>query len=170
MYRERGFKSEVSSVDRKRINDALDKQLERSSPSTSRAVGINGRDKQVLMGKTTPPPDQRDSRPASLSKTNCSDGWPRSLHFFFLNLNDSVCSILMTLLRLHFGRFFSFSFVYCFVLVCVLGSGHIIQKLEPKLWFLFGLEDFIWLLDLWVFFFFFFRSEKKFLKKVLFCC
>ena len=78
MYRERGFKAEVSSVDRKRINDALDKQLERSSPSTSRAVGINGRDKQaqsVLMGKAmTTPPDQRDSRSASLSKTNCSDG------------------------------------------------------------------------------------------------
>ncbi|PON33147.1 Casein kinase II, regulatory subunit [Parasponia andersonii] len=81
MYRERGFKTEVSSVDRKqRINDALDKQLERSSPSTSRAAaGINGRDKQqaqsVLMGKraTTTPPDQRDSRCASLSKTNCSD-------------------------------------------------------------------------------------------------
>ncbi|KAL5551280.1 hypothetical protein UlMin_001456 [Ulmus minor] len=73
MYRERGFggtKLELGSVDRKRINDALDKQLERSSPSTSRAAGINGRDKQVqsaLIGKTTA--DQRDS----LSKINCSD-------------------------------------------------------------------------------------------------
>ncbi|KAF3448212.1 hypothetical protein FNV43_RR08925 [Rhamnella rubrinervis] len=77
MYRERGVagsKSELGSVDRKRINDALDKQLERSSPSTSRAVAINGRDKtsqSVLMGKT--PPDQRDSRSASLAKPNCSD-------------------------------------------------------------------------------------------------
>lgn len=78
MYRERGVggsKSEVGPVDRKRINEALDKQLERSSPSTSRSVGINGRDSKqaqaVLMGKT--PPDQRDSRSASLSKTNCSD-------------------------------------------------------------------------------------------------
>ena len=66
MYRERGVagsKAEVGSVDRKRINDALDKQLERSSPSTSRAVAINDRDKtsqSVLMGKT--PPEQRDSR------------------------------------------------------------------------------------------------------------
>ncbi|XP_062073838.1 casein kinase II subunit beta-1-like isoform X2 [Humulus lupulus] len=76
MYRERGFKPEVSSVDRKRINDALDKQLERSSPSTSRAVVINGRDKQplsMLVGKTAAPSDQRDSRSASLSKANCSD-------------------------------------------------------------------------------------------------
>lgn len=78
MYKERGVggsKSEVGPVDRKRIKEALDKQLERSSPSTSRSAGINGRDSKqaqaVLMGKT--PPDQRDSRSASLSKTNCSD-------------------------------------------------------------------------------------------------
>ncbi|XP_024030636.1 casein kinase II subunit beta-2 [Morus notabilis] len=77
MYRERvgGSKTEVGPVDRKRINEALDKQLERSSPSTSRAAGINGRDSKqtqaVLMGKAQP--DQRDSRSASLSKTNCSD-------------------------------------------------------------------------------------------------
>lgn len=73
MYRERGgSKAELVGPDRRRINEALDKQLERSSPSTSRAVagGINGRDKQaqaVLLGK--PPPDQRDPR----SKANCSD-------------------------------------------------------------------------------------------------
>lgn len=78
MYKERGVggsKSEVGPVDRKRIKEALDKQLERSSPSTSRSAGINGRDSKqaqaVLMGKT--PPDHRDSRSASLSKTNCSD-------------------------------------------------------------------------------------------------
>uniref|UniRef100_A0A803PN13 Casein kinase II subunit beta n=1 Tax=Cannabis sativa TaxID=3483 RepID=A0A803PN13_CANSA len=75
MYRERGFKSEVNSVDRKqRINEVLDKQLERSSPSTSsRAVGMNERVQSILMGKTVTPSDQRDSRSASLSKTNCSD-------------------------------------------------------------------------------------------------
>ncbi|KAL5551298.1 hypothetical protein UlMin_001474 [Ulmus minor] len=76
MHRERGIggsKSELGTVDRKRINDALDKQLERSSPSTSRAVASKAKDKQaiLLMGKT--PVDQRDSRSASLSKTNCSD-------------------------------------------------------------------------------------------------
>ncbi|KAI9087066.1 hypothetical protein K1719_031027 [Acacia pycnantha] len=76
MYRDRGAvgsKSEVSSVDRKRINDVLDKQLERSSPSTSRT--INGKDRSatsVLTGK--PPPDHRDLRSAPVSKnTNASD-------------------------------------------------------------------------------------------------
>ncbi|XP_022958012.1 casein kinase II subunit beta-1 isoform X3 [Cucurbita maxima] len=80
MHRDRGAlagasKLEVTPLDRKRINEALDKQLERSSPSTSRAV-LNGKDKpsaaqSVLMVK--PPSDQRDSRPSSLSKTNCSE-------------------------------------------------------------------------------------------------
>ncbi|GLT91165.1 hypothetical protein SLE2022_090660 [Rubroshorea leprosula] len=74
-HRERGVggsKAEVGTVDRKRINEALDKQLERSSPSTSRA--INGKDKSVhsiLAGKL--PPDHRDSRSASLPKANASD-------------------------------------------------------------------------------------------------
>ncbi|XP_023533601.1 casein kinase II subunit beta-2-like isoform X2 [Cucurbita pepo subsp. pepo] len=84
MHRDRGAlagagagasKLEVTPLDRKRINEALDKQLERSSPSTSRAV-LNGKDKpsaaqSLLMVK--PPSDQRDSRPSSLSKTNCSE-------------------------------------------------------------------------------------------------
>ncbi|KAB1215712.1 Casein kinase II subunit beta' [Morella rubra] len=70
MYRERGVggsRPEVGPVaDRKqRINEALDKQLERSSPSTSRAI-MNGKDK-VFMGKAAP--DQRDS----LAKSNFSD-------------------------------------------------------------------------------------------------
>ncbi|XP_061343978.1 casein kinase II subunit beta-1-like isoform X2 [Gastrolobium bilobum] len=69
-----GSKSEVASVDRKRINDVLDKQLERSSPSTSRA--INGKDRSsssVITAK-----DHRDSRSASASapiskNSNASD-------------------------------------------------------------------------------------------------
>uniref|UniRef100_A0A5B6Z888 Casein kinase II subunit beta n=1 Tax=Davidia involucrata TaxID=16924 RepID=A0A5B6Z888_DAVIN len=78
MYRDRGgagSKSEMGHVDRKRINDALDKHLERSSPSTSR--GVNGKDKDrlsaqsILTGK--PPPDQRDPRSASLEDNKCSD-------------------------------------------------------------------------------------------------
>ncbi|XP_021892829.1 casein kinase II subunit beta-1-like isoform X2 [Carica papaya] len=74
MYRERGAggsKSEVGAVDRKRINDALDKHLERSSPSTSRAT--NSKDKMaqsVMIGKQ--PPNHRDSRSGSLSKNNAS--------------------------------------------------------------------------------------------------
>ncbi|CAN6579596.1 unnamed protein product [Malus baccata var. baccata] len=80
MYRERGLGGSKATevvgpaADRKqRINDALDKQLERSSPSTSRA--INGKDKPLIMGGKQPPSDRRDSRSASasLTKNNCSD-------------------------------------------------------------------------------------------------
>ncbi|XWS49642.1 hypothetical protein CRYUN_Cryun12cG0020800 [Craigia yunnanensis] len=68
-----GSKGEVGPVDRRRINEALDKQLERSSPSTSRA--INGKDKSVhslLVGKH-PLDHHRDSRSISLPKANASD-------------------------------------------------------------------------------------------------
>ncbi|TYI53782.1 hypothetical protein E1A91_D11G029200v1 [Gossypium mustelinum] len=67
-----GSKGELGSVDRKRINEALDKQLERSSPSTSRAT--NGKDKSahsLLVGKH-PPDHHRDSRSTSLPKANAS--------------------------------------------------------------------------------------------------
>ena len=77
MYRERGgvgSKSEVGPVDRKRINDVLDKQLERSSPSTSRAIKGKDRSAQSLLA-SKPPHDHRDSRSASISKnSNVSDG------------------------------------------------------------------------------------------------
>lgn len=76
MYRERGgvSKSEVTSVDRKRINDVLDKQLERSSPSTSRAA-INGKDRS----SSTLLAAAKDSRPGSVNaavskNSNASDG------------------------------------------------------------------------------------------------
>ncbi|XP_059643417.1 casein kinase II subunit beta-2-like [Cornus florida] len=79
MYRDRGSvgsKSEMGHVDRKRINDALDKHLERSSPSTSRR--LNGKDlkdrlsaQSILTGK--PPPDQKDLRSSSLAENKCSD-------------------------------------------------------------------------------------------------
>ncbi|XP_021646018.2 casein kinase II subunit beta-1 isoform X4 [Hevea brasiliensis] len=70
MYRERGIggsKTEVGLVDRKRINDALDKHLERSSPSTSRAINKDVSSQSRLMGKQ--PPDRKDL----LSKNNSSD-------------------------------------------------------------------------------------------------
>ncbi|XWS38670.1 hypothetical protein CRYUN_Cryun19dG0150800 [Craigia yunnanensis] len=68
-----GSKGEVGPVDRRRINEALGKQLERSSPSTSRA--INGKDKSahtLLIGKH-PLDHHRDSRSVSLPKANASD-------------------------------------------------------------------------------------------------
>uniref|UniRef100_A0A2N9I831 Casein kinase II subunit beta n=1 Tax=Fagus sylvatica TaxID=28930 RepID=A0A2N9I831_FAGSY len=76
MYRDRGAggpRSEVGvgPLDRKqRINEALDKQLERSSPSTSRPL-INGKDKSVFMPKL--PSDHRDSLPNNNNNNNCSD-------------------------------------------------------------------------------------------------
>lgn len=52
MHRERGNvgggsskSSEIGSIDRKRINDVLDKHLERTSPSTSRGFNTNPKDK-----------------------------------------------------------------------------------------------------------------------------
>lgn len=79
MYKDRGSKADMGAVDRKRINDALDKHLERSSPSTSK--GLNGKDKdrlsaQSIINSTSgkQPSDQRDSRAISLSKNRCSDG------------------------------------------------------------------------------------------------
>ncbi|GAB4844263.1 Putative casein kinase II subunit beta-4 [Ancistrocladus abbreviatus] len=94
MYKERGgassagggaggggsSKSEIGALDRKlRVNDALDKHLEKTSPSTSR--GFNPKEKDSRLsgpststGRTTS--DHRDSRSgvSALSKNNnCSD-------------------------------------------------------------------------------------------------
>ncbi|XP_004300307.1 PREDICTED: casein kinase II subunit beta isoform X2 [Fragaria vesca subsp. vesca] len=81
MYRERGSggskMTEAAAVDRKRINEALDKHLERSSPSTSRAA-INGKENSgsnkplIMGGKSLLQSDHRETRSASLSKTNIS--------------------------------------------------------------------------------------------------
>lgn len=71
MYSKRGgggSKAEMGHVDRKRINDALDKHLERSSPSTSR--GLNGKDKDrfsMLAGNGKPPPPEQ--RPTGILST-----------------------------------------------------------------------------------------------------
>ncbi|KAI3410246.1 Casein kinase II subunit beta (CK II beta) [Psidium guajava] len=78
MYKDRGGggggSSKSEAVDRRRIiNDALDKQLEKSSPSTSRS-----RDKERIAVPSTSTGkshlDHRESGPAaSLSKSKCSD-------------------------------------------------------------------------------------------------
>ncbi|CAN1146073.1 Putative casein kinase II subunit beta-4 [Linum perenne] len=86
MYRDRGglgggsgsSRSELvgGPLDRKRINDALDKHLEKSSPSTSRALSSKDRDR-LSVPSTSAGKSQfdhhRDSRPPSLSKNKCSD-------------------------------------------------------------------------------------------------
>ncbi|GAB4857729.1 casein kinase 2 regulatory subunit [Ancistrocladus abbreviatus] len=80
MYRDRGSKAEMGTVDRKRINEALDKHLERSSPSTSK--GLNGKDKDRSSAQSIissggasrkHPSDERDCRSVALSKNRCSD-------------------------------------------------------------------------------------------------
>ncbi|GMQ04579.1 hypothetical protein CsSME_00049941 [Camellia sinensis var. sinensis] len=79
MYRDRGgggSRSEMGPVDRKRINDALDKHLERSSPSTSRSFNAKDKDRlsaQSILTATKPTPDHRDSRSASLPENKGSD-------------------------------------------------------------------------------------------------
>ena len=81
MYRDRGGSAIGSSrtelvggtLDRKRINDALDKHLEKSSPSTSR--GLISKDKERLsVHPNSADKLQLDSRMASHSKDKCSDG------------------------------------------------------------------------------------------------
>ncbi|MBA0879744.1 hypothetical protein Goshw_025822 [Gossypium schwendimanii] len=77
-HRDRGGGSSKSELvggpfDRKRLNDVLDKHLEKSSPSTSR--GFNRKDKErssvpsTSTGKSQL--DHRDSRSAPLSKAKC---------------------------------------------------------------------------------------------------
>lgn len=83
MYRDRtggGGSSKPEIVgDRKRINDALDKHLEKSSPSTSKGLGGGNKDKERVSVPSTSTGksqlDHRESRPtASLPcKNKCSD-------------------------------------------------------------------------------------------------
>ncbi|PKA58884.1 Casein kinase II subunit beta [Apostasia shenzhenica] len=76
MYRDRagavsGSKAEIGTIDRKRINDALEKHLEKSSPSTSR--GLNGKDKGRLSVPSTSAGKHPDHRAVALSKKKGSE-------------------------------------------------------------------------------------------------
>ncbi|KAF5732845.1 putative casein kinase II subunit beta-4-like [Tripterygium wilfordii] len=86
MYRDRGggvgrsAKSEIvggrGPLDRKRIvNDALDKHLEKSSPSTSRGINTKDKERSLVTSTSTGKAqlDHRDSRSASLAKNKGSD-------------------------------------------------------------------------------------------------
>ncbi|MED6157842.1 hypothetical protein PIB30_027229 [Stylosanthes scabra] len=79
MYRERerGGTNSKSEVDRKRINDVFDKQLERSSPSTSTSRPNNGNDRpsSLLSGKSSSAHDHalrssRSTASATISKNS----------------------------------------------------------------------------------------------------
>ncbi|XP_059633812.1 casein kinase II subunit beta-1-like [Cornus florida] len=89
MYRDRGGGSSKSEIvggplDRKRINDALDKHLEKSSPSTSRGLNSNKKEKERISIPSTSTGggvgklqqlDHRDNRSSSTltTKNKCSD-------------------------------------------------------------------------------------------------
>ncbi|KAG0502888.1 hypothetical protein HPP92_002960 [Vanilla planifolia] len=66
-----GSKTEMGTLDHKRINDALDKHLEKSSPSTSRGMGAKAKERlpvnSISVGK------QPDHLPAGSSNIKCSD-------------------------------------------------------------------------------------------------
>ncbi|CAN1188551.1 Putative casein kinase II subunit beta-4 [Linum perenne] len=80
MYRDHGgtgggvsSRSELvrAPLDRKRINDALDKHLEKSSLSTSRALSSKDK-KRLSVPFTSARKSHVDPRKASLSKNKCS--------------------------------------------------------------------------------------------------
>ncbi|CAL9089839.1 unnamed protein product [Musa textilis] len=94
MYRERGgsgSKAEIGAVDRKRINDVLDKHLEKSPPSASR--GLNSKEKDRMLVPSTSSGKQPE--PRSLLKSKCSDG-----KMSFLSLFYCVLSILKMVLEM----------------------------------------------------------------------
>ena len=113
MYRDRGggggsSKAEIGGgpLDRKRINDALDKHLEKSSPSISRNIKDRERVSvpSTSAGKSQQQVDRRDT--ALPSKNKCSDGWFYFhiliiSHFWKLNcrivVSKSLCGQVMHL-------------------------------------------------------------------------
>lgn len=93
MYRDRGGGGSSKAgemLDRKRINDALDKHLEKSSPSTSRNKGsaVAVPSTSAAAGKLIDPRDNRTSSTLTASKNKLSDGafFIFLVFFFFLKL------------------------------------------------------------------------------------
>ncbi|RRT45025.1 hypothetical protein GW17_00054148 [Ensete ventricosum] len=74
MYRERGCsgsKAEIGAVDRKRINDVLDKHLEKSPPSASR--GLNSKEKDRMLVPSTSSGKQPESRVSTFAISGATE-------------------------------------------------------------------------------------------------
>ncbi|KAJ6722634.1 CASEIN KINASE II SUBUNIT BETA [Salix koriyanagi] len=134
MYKDRGgfgggsSRSEIvgGPLDRKRINDALDKHLEKSSPSTSRGLNNSSKDKERLSVPSTSTGKslqhqqhldhhRADSRAASLSKNKCSDGSSAFSWFFVLSSSMSLFLCVFGNRIFFYRFFFVFFFIFIFV-------------------------------------------------------
>ena len=106
MYRERagsGSKAEIGAVDRKRINDVLDKHLEKSPPSASR--GLNSKEKDRMLVPSTSSGKQPE--PRSLLKSKCSDGKMslQSLFYFVLSILKMVLEMCSCLINFFYSQY-----------------------------------------------------------------
>lgn len=103
MYRERGGGG-GSSLDRKRINDALDKHLEKSSPSTSRGLNSSIKDKD------------KDKERFSMPSTSTVAGLAKSQHQLEQHRGDNrSSSTLITKNKCSEGLFL---FTFLYICVC----------------------------------------------------
>ncbi|KAK3023214.1 hypothetical protein RJ639_043326 [Escallonia herrerae] len=86
MYSKRGgSKAEMAQVDRKRVNDALDKHLDRSSPSTSRL------ESKLPPESRAAPLDVESETDSGESDVSGSDGDDTSWISWFCNLRGNEC-------------------------------------------------------------------------------